>query len=72
MTQLTLFATANANKTGVTFTNEPNERKRKIETFDTYDLARRYATEARGSGKYQEVYLTTRDNKTIVMMEWYE
>lgn len=62
MTQLTLFTTA----------NEPNERKRKIETFDSYDLAQRYATEAKGSGRYADVYLTTRDNKTIVMMEWFE
>lgn len=60
-----------------TFANErPVERKRKIETFDTFNLATRYAIEARGSGKYDDVYVTREepgDNiRTVVVLEWIE
>lgn len=67
MSQLTLFTTAN---------ETPIERKRKIETFDTFDLARRYALVAKGTGRYSDVYITRKEEAetepTVVIMEWEE
>lgn len=59
MTQLTLFS------------NEITDRqvKRERQSFDSHELAVRYATEARGSGKYSDVFLVKVLDKTVVITE---
>ena len=59
MTQLTLFS------------NEIPDRqvKRERQSFDSHDLAARFAIEARGSGKYSDVFIIKVLDKSVVILE---
>lgn len=55
----------------ILFDSEPDQGsiKRDRHQFDSHDLAARFAIEARGSGKYSDVFIVKVLDKSVVILE---